>query len=326
MEQLTNIVQQSGSSLECKIAGSAALSALSNLSQVEGAATKIVQSGGLKMACQLVIDSSSGKETALSTLTMIESVVNSEDTSPSELMESGAGQAVVKSMLENHLNGQVQARSLEVANIMCHGDDAIINQMVEAGVIKGVMSTMQHGSSKQATKNAMNLLQEFVQNPAALEAMEKESEMVTTLVEAMNANFDNKTCVDAASETLASLVKPMHVSSAVAEIKQLLPLYNDTCDEAVGQRLKSGLNVLAALASNEQVKHSYQANNVPNILKEVLRQTMTLEEAPELQGVITAASRVIQGTVAAGNMRDEILQSGMVKTLVQNMKCHPTFE
>ena len=326
VEQLSNIVQQSESSLECKSAGSAALSALSNLSQVEGAAAKIVQSGGLEMACQLVINSPSSKETVLSTLTMIESVVNSEHTSTTELMESGATQAVVKSMLENHLHGQVQARSLEVASIMCHGDDAVINQMVETGVIKGVMSAMQHGSSKQVTKNAMTLLQEFVQNPAALEAMEQESDMVTTIVEAMNANFDNKTCMDAASETLASLVRPMHVSSAVAEIKQLLPLYNDTCDDAVGQRLKNGLNVLAALASNEQVKHSYRANDVPTMLKQILRQTMTLEEAPELQGVITAASRVIQGTVASGNMRDEILQMGMVKTLVQNMKCHPTFE
>jgi hypothetical protein len=327
VERLTEIVGLSGESAESFVAGESALGALAQLATSEGVASRLVQTGGLQMACSLATAAPQRATKMFSTLAIIECVAKTEDASAgAALIETGAPVAVIAAIQHNSGSPDLQARSIQVCQTMCHGDDAVISSIVQAGCVPVLLDTMRNSASKKTIQHSLGLLRTFTKNAGALKAMEQQSEMVKVVVKAMNQNFGDKSSREAASDTLACLVRPTHVSSAVAEIKQLVPLYNDNCDASIGERLVTALNVLSALADNAELRKTYENNDVGTVLKSVYKSTLVLDEAPELEGIITACSRVLHATIAAGNDREATLSGGVVKALVQNMKCHPTFE
>ena len=138
----------------------------------------------------------------------------------------------------------------------------------------------------------MQLLDTFTENSDSLKALQEEDNCVSKTVAVLNKHFDDDICREAASRMLQALVKPTHVSNAVVDIKQVLPHYTNESEDRIGQRLLDSLNVLSALASNESLFKTYEKNEVHAVIKDVLKTTCRLDDAPFLEGIVALLARL----------------------------------
>ena len=327
VEQLTELARNSKND---GAVNAAAMSALANLTDVDSAIERIVDSGGIELACDAILaNSSSSKLATMNGLNILENIIDNGSTKTSVLVDKGANDAIISALQVSNsaLKGEeVHAKGLEVCEKLIHGDDKAINSLVQLGLVPLILNNMENSNSKQTVQKSMELLDTFTDNPESLKALQNEDDSVSKVVSALNKHFDDEICREAASRTLKALVKPTHVNNAIVDIKQVLPHYTNDCDDRVGNRLLNALSILSALASNETLFKTYAKNEVHLVLKSVLKTTGGLDDAPFLENIIAASARVLHGIVEADNQKIAMLKSGVVKSLVQNMKVHPSFD
>ena len=104
------------------------MSAIANLVETEGAVERIINSGGVELACDSILSNSSGsKVNTINSLTVLEKIIDNDNANVNSLIDKGANDAIVMAMKNSgtSLKGEeVQIKSLAVCEKMIHGNDS----------------------------------------------------------------------------------------------------------------------------------------------------------------------------------------------------------